>query len=102
MVIFILGYGIFETRRLFEGPVINLVTPPNGMSVTTSQVTIEGSAQNISDISLNGRKIFIDSAGHFKEELLLSYGYNLLTFIAHDRFGRETKKILELVYTGPQ
>ena len=47
---------------------------------------------------MNDRKIFIDQQGNFKEKILLSYGYNIITMKANDKFGRNTKKKLELIY----
>ena len=47
---------------------------------------------------MNDRQMFTDEEGEFSEKLLLSYGYNIITVKAKDRFGRETKKTLELIY----
>ena len=55
-------------------------------------------AKNIKDISLNDRKIFIDEQGNFKEQLLLSYGYNVFKIKANDKFGRSVEKIVEIIY----
>jgi|SRR3989344_3230196 len=92
------GYSLFEARFLIQGPVITVDAPLNGQRLSDPLVQIAGKAKNISDIALNERKIFIDEKGQFREHLLLYYGYNVLTLTAHDRFGRETRKILELVY----
>ncbi len=73
-------------------------TPLNGASVEHSLINIEGVAKNISHISMNDRQMFTDEEGEFSEKLLLSYGYNIITVKAKDRFGRETKKTLELIY----
>src|SRR3989344_3005573 len=94
----IIGYSLFEARFLIEGPIVTVTGPKEGEVATSSLIEITGKAQNISDISLNDRKIFIDEEGHFSEQLLLSYGYNILTLKAKNRFGRETKKVLEVVY----
>ena len=81
-----------------HGPIITIHTPENGSTLTESLVTIKGVAENISHISLNDRSIFIDEEGRFQEKLLLSYGYNIMTIKAEDKFGRKTEEILELVY----
>src|SRR3989344_85888 len=91
----LVGYSIFEARFLIQGPVISVDTPTNGATVTSSLIIIAGTAKNITDISLNDRKIFVDEKGNFSEQLLLAYGYNILTLKANDRFGRETKQVLE-------
>ena len=92
------GYGLFQMRNLILGPVITLSTPSNGAAVSDSLIPIVGSTKNIAFISLNDRAIFIDEEGYFNEQVLLSYGYNILTLKARDKFGRETIKTLELIY----
>lgn len=96
--IVIFGYALFQARNIISGPVIKIQTPENGISLNYSLVNIEGTAKNISHISFNDRQIFTDEDGEFSEKLLLSYGYNIITIKARDRFGRETKEILELIY----
>jgi hypothetical protein len=92
------GYTAYEIQRVVFGPRIEILSPKNGAVVSDSLTEITGTAQNIKDISLNDRKIFIDEQGNFKEELLLSYGYNAITMKASDKFGRNTEKIIEVVY----
>ena len=40
----------------------------------------------------------IDQNGHFSEGILLTYGYNVLEIKSKDRFGKEIKEILQIVY----
>lgn len=93
-------YGLYQARNLLEGPVLILESPQNGSLLTTSLVTVEGTAHNITHVTLNGRGILTDKQGHFKEQLLLSDGYNIITVDAVDQFGKRTHKTLELVYKG--
>ena len=94
----IFGYAFFQARNIISGPVVKIHTPLNGASVEHSLINIEGVAKNISHISMNDRQMFTDEEGEFSEKLLLSYGYNIITVKAKVRFGRETKKTLELIY----
>jgi len=93
-----LGYAAFQAEALYLGPRLIIDSPISGLSTSTSLVTIEGSASNISYLSLNGEKIFTDEQGNFKERILLSYGYNIVTLSATDRFGRTVTKSLQLIY----
>ncbi len=94
----ILGYTYFQMQNLVTGPVLTISEPQSGDVFTSSLVEISGAAKNISSISLNDRQIYIDESGAFKEKILLSKGYNIVTIRAEDRFGIETKEVLELVY----
>jgi hypothetical protein len=98
LLLLLLGYTGYEIQRIVFGPKITITSPQNGALVTDSLLQISGRAENINDISLNDRKIFLDEKGNFSEEVLLSYGYNVLTFDAADRFGRKTEKVLEVIY----
>ena len=98
LAVVIIGYALFQTRNIVRGPIIDVYTPRNGASVSESLITITGTAKNISFISLNGQQIFVDENGSFSQKLLLSYGYNIMTLYARDKFGRETENVLELMY----
>lgn len=92
------GYSYYEARDMIKGPEINIASPRNGVAVNRSLVEVKGTARNISHLELNGRKIFTDEQGNFSEELLLARGYNIIEVKATDKFNRETKKLLEIVY----
>ena len=98
LLLSVVGYALFQTRNLIHGPEITIHSPKNGETLANPLVAVEGTARNISFISLNDRQIFIDENGKFKESLLLSFGYNIMTVRAQDKFGRERKEILELMY----
>ena len=84
-------------NRLFPAQ-NNRILSENGAIVSTSTLEISGATKNINDISLDDRNISIDEKGNFKEEILLSPGYNTIMLDAHDRFGSKTEKILEVIY----
>ena len=97
-LVFILGYGIFELWKYVAGPEIHLSSPTDGSAVSESIVNVIGQVENVRLITLNDRAIVIDQAGQFKEQILLSYGYNVLVLKAEDRFGQKTEKRVQIVY----
>jgi len=98
LLLFLLGYTFYEIQKIVYGPKITIFSPKNGSTLSDSLTEVSGVAQNIKEISLNDRKIFIDEKGNFKEEMLLSPGYNAFTLKATDKFGRKTEKIIEVIY----
>lgn len=98
IVFVILTYSCFKFKNLVSGPEITLFSPSDGSSLKNELVNIKGRADRITQIYLNGRKIFTDQDGNFEEPLLLSNGYNFFEFKAKDKFGREIVKKLQLVY----
>lgn len=94
----IIGYGLFQAKKIISGPQISVTTPLSGSTVSESEVSIAGLTQNISAISLNDRPIFIDESGNFSEKLMLYPGYNIIKLKAEDKFGAVLQKDIELVY----
>jgi hypothetical protein len=95
-------YVYTNTQTLIAGPRISVSSPADGASVaSTSAITVAGSVSNAAQVHLNGRAIVIDQAGHFREQLLLMPGYNIISIYATDRFGRTHTRELELVYSNP-
>jgi hypothetical protein len=98
LVLLIVGYTLYEVQKVVFGPKIIVLSPINGSLVSSSTTEISGTTKNIKDLSLNDRKIFTDEQGNFKEEVLLSYGYNIFVLKASDKFGRSTEQKIELVF----
>ena len=98
VLLFLFSYTAYEIQKLIFGPKIEVFSPQNGSLISNSLTEVSGVAKNIKDISLNDRKIFIDEQGNFKEQFLLSYGYNAIVIKASDKFGRNTEKIIEVIY----
>jgi len=98
LFIIIAGYSYYEGRDFLAGPNIEITSPRNGEVTSKSLLNIQGTTKNISKLLLNDRQIFTDEEGNFNEELLLSLGYNIIEIKAEDRFERETKKTLEIIY----
>lgn len=84
----VLGYGLFEARRLIAGPSIVITSPASGSAVATPLLTIEGSAQNIAFLTINDRPVLTDESGHFTNKLSPPPGPTVVTIQGTDRFGR--------------
>ena len=91
-------YGLYQARDFLAGPDIVIDYPKNGQSVRQSYNTIKGRAVNVSSLRVNGRQIFTDEKGNFEVNLLLAAGYNIIEVKASDKFNREIKKFIEVVY----
>lgn len=99
--LFFLGavsYGLFRASALLSGPTLTIDSPREGSTVYAETLQLRGVAENIRSLTLNGRSIFVDDAGRFREELALMRGYNILTLRARDRFGRERTAALHVIY----
>lgn len=95
-VIGLVGYGLFEARRLIEGPVLTIESPQDGSATSSLGVRIAGKAQNISFLSINDKPSYTDESGHFSELLSLPPGFTIVTVAATDRFGRKTSRSVSI------
>lgn len=94
----LLWYGAFQARLFIAGPSLTLST--NTVVLHDTRVTtLRGTARNVTAISLNDRPIFTDDEGNFREQLVLEYGYTILTLRAEDRYGRKKVLTQPFVYT---
>lgn len=96
VVIVLVGYALYQARNLISGPRVELTNEP-AMVQYEETVLIEGRARNITEITLNGRQLFIDEQGYFSHPLVLENGYTIMTITAHDRYGRATTLSREFV-----
>lgn len=92
----VLGYGYYEGRGFLFGPSIEI--SPRVMEVTDASVTIQGRADRIVSLSMNGTPIPITENGDFKEVYILAPGYNRVVLSARDRYGKTTERAIEIVY----
>jgi len=95
------GYAYYRSSAFIRGPVVAITSPQNGTTATSSIITVSGIARNISAITMDGRKIYIDENGNFSEKLLLHPGYNIITVAVRDRYERKAQAVVEVVYIPP-
>ncbi len=97
-LLLLITYIVWQARFLIAGPKLSLTSETNFLS-NERIIKLEGSARNITKITLNGRQIFTDPAGHFDEALVLENGYTIATIAATDRYGRTTSINRSFMYT---
>jgi hypothetical protein len=93
----VIAYALYQARFIIIGPVVKVTSHTNGERVSEPLVILEGTARNISRISLNDRQIFTDENGVWSEKLIVSSGTSIMTIKAKDRFGREITKRIQLI-----
>lgn len=98
IVVLIGSYSLFQARKIMSGPTISIASPHNGATVKDSLVFVQGVAENIKEISVNDKPIYVDEYGNFQEKLLLSPGYNIIKLKAKDKFGKEVEKEIENIF----
>ena len=98
LVLFIIGYSLFEFRWVIQGPTIEIETPQNGEIFENSLIEVRGRIKNVVFLGLNDFQISVDPSGAFKEKILLSPGFNIIKLEIKDRFDRAESQFLEVLY----
>jgi len=93
----VIAYAYYEGRGLLYGPSIEIAG--RAMEVSEPTISIEGKAERIATLNMNGKQIPVTEEGAFSELYVLSPGYNRITLSASDRFGKTTERVIEVVYT---
>lgn len=92
----ILGYGLFQARKVIAGPEIKVTSIENDAIVSGPTVEIKGYATNVAFLYLDGKQIYTNDSGVFDEVTIVATGTNVLELEAKDKFGREVDKILTI------
>lgn len=90
------GYFIYQLRYV-ASPRITIEFPPQNYFSESQTIEIFGTASKNSDLTVNGRTLYIDEKGLFKDSLNLASGLNTLEFKAVNKFGEETTAIRHIL-----
>lgn len=102
-ILFLISYGVFNSRFLIKGPEIAIAGLEEGSKIIktgSKDFAFQGKVLHSSFITLNNRPILVDELGNFNEKLLLSNGVSIIDVYARDKFGKEVRKKIDVVYTG--
>jgi hypothetical protein len=95
--VLIIAYAYFEARGILYGPVIHVSSEVT--EVHDPFIQIQGQADRIAKLSMNGRPISVTEEGKFSEAYLLAPGLNRIYLDAVDRYGRKSQDVVQIVYT---
>lgn len=97
--ILLIGYAYYEARGFIYGPRITVADEVT--TVSDPYVVIQGQADRISKLSMNGNEITVTEGGKFAEPYLLAPGLNRILLDAEDKYGRSRQEIIQIVYVPP-
>lgn len=91
---FIFVFAYAKMNFIVKGVKVDAVM---SQSENESIVEIIGNAKNAVFLSLNGREIFIEKDGAFRENMATLPGYGVVTLVAKDKFGNVSEKKFEVI-----
>lgn len=93
----VIFYVHFQARNIISGPKITLTDTYTPIQ-HDRHITLTGTAQNVTKLTVNGKEIHTDESGVFNHVIILENGYTRTTIEAYDRFGHTTKIVRPYVY----
>jgi hypothetical protein len=93
----VVGYAYFEAQGFLFGPSISVSSKVT--EVHEPFITIQGRADRIASLSMNGKQITVTEDGSFSAPYLLAEGDNRIVLDASDKYGRSRRQVIEIVYT---
>ncbi len=95
---FILIYTFFRTRAINHGVDIKISGIKNGEIIQENTILLSGKAKHAKRLLINDKEVLVDKESSFKEELILSPGYNLITISAEDKFNKKEKIVYHVFF----
>lgn len=90
-----IGFLAYKNLREVSGGV-NIEAKIDKDENTSSLFTLKGNAKHATFITINGREIYIQKNGDFKERIAMPDGYSVVTIFARNKFGKDVEKKIEL------
>jgi cytoskeletal protein RodZ len=86
----IFGYLGWQVNRILEPPMLVLASPDDGHITSDEHVTIRGTVDPETHITINGKAVSIAQEGQFEQNLDLVEGLNTIVVSATKKHGKST------------
>lgn len=90
------GYILFQYSSLIFAPALNVVTPKNGESISGNVVEVRGKTDPYATVLINQDEVYVGLDGTFKKSIYEFSGEAKITVVAKNRFGHESRKIINV------
>ena len=91
-------YTVMKMKDVIWGVQVTIRGVIDGETVTEPKITLEGNARNIEVLTINDRVVGVSEDGEFRDSLILSPGYNVVSIKGDDKFGKHISQQYRVVY----
>jgi cytoskeletal protein RodZ len=95
VLIFFVGYLLFQYRDAFLNPPLNITSPKEG-SITSSQIKVVGTTDPNATVYVNQDAVSVDNNGNFEKVINVFPGENTIVVKAVNKFSKQTEKDLQI------
>lgn len=97
LTVFSIGiYIAFQYSSFFFGPKLEVTSPKEGAVVSGNAVKVSGKTDPYANLFINNDEVSLSISGEFRKSLYLFSGKQKITIVSKNRFGKETKKIIQV------
>jgi hypothetical protein len=97
IIALVICYFVYEASGVIFAPSLYVFEPKNGEEFNTTRIHVAGKTDADKKIFVNGKEFLLNKNGDFDGMITLDPGYNEIGFLARDRFGHETRKIIKVM-----
>jgi cytoskeletal protein RodZ len=91
MVFLCILYISFYVKNIISPPPLEITSPTDNFTTSSSYVTILGNTDKKASITINNENILIDSLGNFSKTINLKQGVNTITILAQKKYSKINK-----------
>jgi cytoskeletal protein RodZ len=91
------AFLIFQINNILKPPVLIITNPTDGFITSQRTLTLEGTSDSSTNVTLNGQEITLDKNNHFSVKLDLIEGLNSFEVEAQKKHGKMSKKTLSII-----
>jgi cytoskeletal protein RodZ len=95
VLIFFVGYLLFQYRDAFLNPPLEINSPKEGV-ISSSQIKVTGTTDPNATIYVNEDAVSVDNDGNFEKVINVFPGKSTITVKAINKFSKETEKDLQI------
>lgn len=97
IVIFVIfGYIAFQYNSFLFGPRLEVTNPTDGTVVRNNVLEVSGKTDPYATILVNGEEAYVALDGTFNKNIYLFEGDRQVTIDSRNRYGKNTKKIINV------
>lgn len=95
LVVFFMGFLLFQYRAAFIAPPLRVMSPEQG-AVVSQDVTVSGKTDSEASVTVNNEAVSLTNNGEFIKRVSLFPGKTTIVITSKNRFGKETKVMREI------
>ena len=97
VVVGLISYLVVSIVRFSNPPAIE-ITSPGSQTSQDKMISIEGTTLDTAEVAINDQNVNVDGSGHFSQQVELTAGVNFFEIKAKNRLGRESSKLIKVLY----